>query len=150
MLAVVVLDSFGESKAGVAERHVWLVVSAATDAVEAPDGEHFEVRQVHAVERPGIATELAARRVVRVGGEDAHARRVSGAIFGRDVAYDVIRHAGDDRVSGVVQTLGELLRSVESLLLGGDGGEDDRRVEPLGKALGEDARQLDDRRRAGT
>src|SRR5512133_1178129 len=103
MLPIVVFDTLGEAKARVAECDVWLVITAAADAIETPNGQHLEVRQVYAIERPHVPTELATRRIVRIGREDAHARRVGAAVFGRRVADDVIGHAGDDFVSLLMQ-----------------------------------------------
>jgi hypothetical protein len=125
MLSIVVFDPLGESKAGVAEHDVGLVIAAATNPIETPDGEHLEVRHVYAIEGPHISSELAARRVVWIGGEDAHARRVGGAVFGYRVADDVVRHTRDDFVPLFVQVFSQLSRAVKPLLLGGNGGEQD-------------------------
>jgi hypothetical protein len=123
MLSIVVFHPLGESKAGVAEHDVGLMITAATNSIETPDWEHLEVRQVYAIQRPHISTELAARRVVWIGREDPHARRIGGAVFGYGVADDVVRHARDDFVTLFVQVFSQLSRAVESLLLGGNSDE---------------------------
>ena len=95
-----------------------------------------------------VARQLAPRTVVRIAAVDAHARRVRVPVVRRDVPVDIIRHVARHAIPGVVQPRRQMRGAEEPLLLPRHHGEEDGRMESLGKPVREHASQLDHVRRA--
>jgi hypothetical protein len=100
MLALVVLEPLRETKSRIAEAHIGAMVATSGDAVESEDRENLERRIVDRACSPGVARELSAGSVVRLGAKDPDARRVDASILGDYVADHIIRKRGDDLVAG--------------------------------------------------
>src|ERR1700694_3024561 len=135
MLALVILESFRETKTRIFETHERTVVAAARDAIEAEHRKNSKSRIVDRSGGPCVSRELAARSVVGVSAENPDACRIDRSIVGDDVANDVVSERGHDLVTGSVEPLRKVGRAVQALFLCGVGHEDHRCLEPPRKAL---------------
>src|SRR4029079_17095338 len=93
---------------------------------ESPGGAYLEPGQIERTDPPHVPPELARRAAVGIRRVHAHARGIDAAVLGDDVADDVVRERGDDRLSLAREPLGEMGGAEQALLLAGVEGEDDR------------------------
>jgi len=143
MLALVILQPFGEAKTGVVQADKGRVIAAAGNPVEPEYRKHSELRGVQDTGSPGIPSQLAARAIVGIGGEDTHACRVNSPIVGDDVPNDVVGYGRRHPITGRVKLLCQMGRAQQSLFLAGIEREYDCCLETRRKPLRENSRELD-------